>query len=159
MLVWVDESGSNLKDMLRKYGYALNGEWAVCPRPPVDLLNSCHEYRKNTSSWADKRICIWGKLFWLCPWQFDSRDVALKSTSSFCSLLSSPCTSYYSCWFFPVLHCCLLVLALSVAFKPTGLLFWVCSLPSSPSTSCYSCWFFLCSLLSSRLRSLCLLGL
>lgn len=29
MLVWVDETGSNLKDMLRTYGYALCGERAV----------------------------------------------------------------------------------------------------------------------------------
>ena len=32
MFVWVDESGSNLKGMLRKYGYTLRGERAVCPR-------------------------------------------------------------------------------------------------------------------------------
>ena len=32
MFVWVDETGSNMKDMLRKYGYALRGERAVCPR-------------------------------------------------------------------------------------------------------------------------------
>ena len=29
MIVWVDE---NMKDILRKYGYALCGERAVCPR-------------------------------------------------------------------------------------------------------------------------------
>ncbi len=29
MFVWVDETGSNLKDMLRQYGYALCGERAV----------------------------------------------------------------------------------------------------------------------------------
>ena len=29
-LVWVDETGSNMKDMLRKYGYALRGERAIC---------------------------------------------------------------------------------------------------------------------------------
>ena len=32
MFVWVDETGSKMKDMLRKYGYALRGERAVCPR-------------------------------------------------------------------------------------------------------------------------------
>ena len=32
MLVWVDETGSNMKDMLRKYGYALRGERAICHR-------------------------------------------------------------------------------------------------------------------------------
>ena len=30
MFVWVDESGSDSKDQLRKYGYALRGERAVC---------------------------------------------------------------------------------------------------------------------------------
>ena len=32
LFVWVDETGSNMKDILRKYGYALRGERAVCPR-------------------------------------------------------------------------------------------------------------------------------
>ena len=32
MFVWVDESGSDSKDQLRKYGYALRGERAVCRR-------------------------------------------------------------------------------------------------------------------------------
>ena len=32
MFVWVDETGSNMKDMLRKYGYALRGERAICHR-------------------------------------------------------------------------------------------------------------------------------
>ena len=32
MFVWVDESGSDSKDQLRKYGYALSGERAVCRR-------------------------------------------------------------------------------------------------------------------------------
>ena len=32
MFVWIDETGSNMKDMLRKYGYVLRGERAVCPR-------------------------------------------------------------------------------------------------------------------------------
>ena len=32
MFVWVDEIDSNMKDMLRKCGYALCGEQAVCPR-------------------------------------------------------------------------------------------------------------------------------
>ena len=30
MFVWIDESGSDSKDQLRRYGYALRGEWAVC---------------------------------------------------------------------------------------------------------------------------------
>ena len=30
--MWIDETGSNMKDMLRKYGYGLRGERAVCPR-------------------------------------------------------------------------------------------------------------------------------
>ena len=30
MFVWVDETGSDLKEMLRRYGYALRGERAVC---------------------------------------------------------------------------------------------------------------------------------
>jgi transposase len=32
MFVWIDESGSDSKDQLRKYGYALRGERAVCRR-------------------------------------------------------------------------------------------------------------------------------
>ena len=32
MFIWVDESGSDSKDQLRKYGYALCGERAVCRR-------------------------------------------------------------------------------------------------------------------------------
>ena len=32
IFVWVDESGSDSKDRLRKYGYALRGERAVCRR-------------------------------------------------------------------------------------------------------------------------------
>ena len=32
MFVWVDESGSDSKDQLRKYGYALHGERAICRR-------------------------------------------------------------------------------------------------------------------------------
>ena len=32
MFVWIDESGSDSKDQLRKYGYALRGEKAVCRR-------------------------------------------------------------------------------------------------------------------------------
>ena len=32
MFLWVDESGSDSKDQLRKYGYALRGERAVCRR-------------------------------------------------------------------------------------------------------------------------------
>ena len=32
MFVWVDESGSDSKDQLRKYGYALRGERAICRR-------------------------------------------------------------------------------------------------------------------------------
>ena len=32
MFVWIDETGSNMKDMLRQYGYALRGERAVCNR-------------------------------------------------------------------------------------------------------------------------------
>ena len=30
MFVWIDESGSDSKDQLRRYGYALRGERAVC---------------------------------------------------------------------------------------------------------------------------------
>ena len=30
MFVWIDETGSDMKDMLRRYGYALRGERAVC---------------------------------------------------------------------------------------------------------------------------------
>ena len=32
MFVWVDETGSNMKDMLRKYGYVLRGERTICHR-------------------------------------------------------------------------------------------------------------------------------
>lgn len=32
MFVWIDESGSDSKDQLRRYGYALRGERAVCRR-------------------------------------------------------------------------------------------------------------------------------
>ena len=32
MFEWVNETGSNMKDMLRKYGYALRGERAICHR-------------------------------------------------------------------------------------------------------------------------------
>ena len=35
MFVWVDETGSDLKEMLRRYGYALRGERAVCNRLQV----------------------------------------------------------------------------------------------------------------------------
>lgn len=30
MCAWIDESGSNSKDQIRKYGYALHGQRAVC---------------------------------------------------------------------------------------------------------------------------------
>ena len=30
MFVWIDESGSDSKDQIRRYGYALRGERAVC---------------------------------------------------------------------------------------------------------------------------------
>ena len=35
MFVWIDETGSDLKEMLRRYGYALRGERAVCHRLQV----------------------------------------------------------------------------------------------------------------------------
>ena len=35
MFVWIDETGSDLKEILRRYGYALRGERAVCHRLQV----------------------------------------------------------------------------------------------------------------------------
>ena len=35
MFVWIDETGTDLKEMLRKYGYAIRGERAVCNRIQV----------------------------------------------------------------------------------------------------------------------------
>lgn len=35
MFVWIDETGADLKEMLRRYGYALRGERAVCNRLQV----------------------------------------------------------------------------------------------------------------------------
>lgn len=32
MIVWVDETGSDKRNLLRQYGYSLRGERAVCPR-------------------------------------------------------------------------------------------------------------------------------
>ena len=44
MFVWIDESGSDSKDQLRRYGYALRGERAVCRRLLVrgKQLLLCH---------------------------------------------------------------------------------------------------------------------
>ena len=35
MFVWIDETGTDLKEMLRKYGYAIRGERVVCNRIQV----------------------------------------------------------------------------------------------------------------------------
>ena len=35
MFIWIDETGSDLKEMLRRYGYTLRGEHAVCHRLQV----------------------------------------------------------------------------------------------------------------------------
>ena len=61
MLVWVDESGSNLKDMLRKYGYALHGELYVLGYQWISSIPAMSTERILAVELT--RICIWGKTF------------------------------------------------------------------------------------------------